>query len=60
MKYRIKIVPKATPNADGEMRDVDVPALLGTCWLDTVMTLDDQIPDTHFLAQVEAGVERVQ
>jgi hypothetical protein len=51
--YRIKIVPKTTPNADGEWREVEADLSAITRWLDASVALGDHVPETHFLAAVE-------
>jgi hypothetical protein len=51
--YRIKIVPKATPNADGEWREAEAELPADARWLDTAAALGDYVPETHFLAAIE-------
>lgn len=51
--FLIKIVPKATPNADGEWRQARAEVRDGMRWLDLAMVLDDHVPPTHFLVAFE-------
>jgi len=53
MRYRIKIVPKAAPNAEGEWREVETATPLNTRWLDHVVAFASHVPATHFLCAVE-------
>ena len=53
--YRYKIVPKATPNADGTWWEADIPTTdAQMSWLDLAIALGDYVPeDTHFLVAIE-------
>jgi hypothetical protein len=53
VKYRIKIVLKATPNADGEWLVVEADLSAITRWLDASAALGDHVPETHFLCAIE-------
>lgn len=53
MKYRIKMVPQETPNADGEWREVEALLPPYSSWLDLAMALDQYVPETHFLVAME-------
>lgn len=53
MRYRIKLVPKTTPNADGEWREVEADLPASARWLDLAVALGDHVPETHFLCSIE-------
>ena len=53
MRYRIKIVPKAIPNADGDWLTVETDLASDTHWRDVATVLAPYVPETHFLVQTE-------
>jgi hypothetical protein len=57
MKYQIKIVPNATPNADG--RWIDVPrAPPKTCsWIEMVQSYADCIPAGHHMVATQSSTD---
>ncbi|MGZ5987415.1 MAG: hypothetical protein ACXWLZ_00060 [Rhizomicrobium sp.] len=54
-RYRIKIVPKTSPDADGEWREVEAELLPGARWIDLAVALGDHVPNTHFLCSIETA-----
>lgn len=57
MKYRLKIVPEATPNADGRWIEIEVPddarAPLGSSWRAAAQYLAPHIPAGEHLVGYE-------
>lgn len=55
-KYVIKIVPKATPNADGTwvVREVDLPKRMPT-WREAEAFFAQHIPDGFFMVDFRLG-----
>jgi hypothetical protein len=52
---RIKIVPIASPNADGEWIDVPVDFPERTRWRQMESLVKNYIPEGHFIVSVERG-----
>lgn len=56
MRYRVKVVPKAEPNADGEWIEVEVkgPVAEHLGWNVMAATFEQAgaLPETHFMVQV--------
>lgn len=54
MPTDIKIVPEATPNADGEWITVPVENVSGS-WFDAEVDLAPHIPDGHVMVQYRSS-----
>lgn len=56
MRYRIKIVPDETPNADGEWITVDAEAPRTTSWVETVTAMEPRVPKGYHIVALGGRV----
>jgi hypothetical protein len=53
MKYRLKIVPKSDPDADGEWVEIEMQLHPRLRWAEMDDLIAEHIPETHFVIKVE-------
>lgn len=57
---RIKVVPKETPNADGEWLECPFALPVGSRWRDLAEYVSPIVPGGYFLVAVECGPPNLQ